>query len=233
MAHGDARKGKWRRNWWMEWVASTLHTTSEHGVSSITNADAHTSAASSRLNWRPFRFKWTRLFRRQTKSDFCACAITFQTQSTYCQYHVSRRLSSTITLLKRNWGSPSCRGWGLPSWRVWSQPPTASSCNSLTWDSPRARRGPEPLAGTCNTIEMNADHCGTGNSQMVPEWHQVTWHLTVGISLVTVGKPHLTVLVGSVGWKWTRNGVCFTALRFNSISVRTKRSKSGSTILEV
>jgi hypothetical protein len=34
----------------MEWVASTLHTTSEHGVSSITTADAHPSAASSRLN---------------------------------------------------------------------------------------------------------------------------------------------------------------------------------------
>jgi hypothetical protein len=37
-------------NWRMEWVASTLHTTSEHGVSSITIADAHTSAASSELN---------------------------------------------------------------------------------------------------------------------------------------------------------------------------------------
>ena len=34
----------------MEWVASTLHTTSEHGVSSITTADAHTSAASSRTD---------------------------------------------------------------------------------------------------------------------------------------------------------------------------------------
>ena len=53
MEHGDAREGKWRGNWRMEWVASTLHTTSEHGVSSITSADAHTSAASSRLNWRP------------------------------------------------------------------------------------------------------------------------------------------------------------------------------------
>jgi hypothetical protein len=61
----------------------TLHTTSEHGVSSITTIttdDAHTSAASSRLNWLPRRFKWTRLFRRKTKSGFCACAITFQTQ---------------------------------------------------------------------------------------------------------------------------------------------------------
>jgi len=66
----------------MEWVASTIHTTSEHGVSSITTADAHTSAASSQLNWRPRRFKWTRPFRRKTKSGFCACAITFQTQST-------------------------------------------------------------------------------------------------------------------------------------------------------
>ena len=80
MAHGDAREGKWRRNWRMQWVASTLHTTSEHGVSSITTADAHTSAASSRLNWRPRRFTWTRPFRRKTKSGFCACAITFQTQ---------------------------------------------------------------------------------------------------------------------------------------------------------
>ena len=61
--------------------ASTLHTTSEHGVSSITTADAHTPAASSRLNWRPCQFKWTRPFRRKTKSGFCACAITFQTRS--------------------------------------------------------------------------------------------------------------------------------------------------------
>jgi hypothetical protein len=82
MAHGDAREGKWRGNWRMEWVASTLHTTSEHAVSSITTADAHTSAASSRLNWRPRRLRWTRPFHRKTKSGFCACAITFQTQST-------------------------------------------------------------------------------------------------------------------------------------------------------
>ena len=82
MAHGDAREGEWRGNWRMKWVASTLHTTSEHGVSSITIADAHNSAASNRLNWRPHRFKWTRPFRRKTKPGFCACAITFQTQST-------------------------------------------------------------------------------------------------------------------------------------------------------
>jgi len=33
---GEVKGGNWR----MEWVASTLHTTSEHGVSSITIADA-------------------------------------------------------------------------------------------------------------------------------------------------------------------------------------------------
>jgi len=66
----------------MEWVASTLHTTSEHGVSSITTADPHTSAASSRLNWRPRRFKWISPFRRKTKSVICACAITFHLAST-------------------------------------------------------------------------------------------------------------------------------------------------------
>jgi len=81
MAHVDAREGKWRGNWRMQWVASTLHTTSELGVSSITTADAHTSAASSRLNWRPHRFKWIRPFRQKKKSGSCACAITFQMAS--------------------------------------------------------------------------------------------------------------------------------------------------------
>jgi len=96
MAHGDAREGKWRGNWRMELVASTLRTISEHGVSSITTADAHTSAAGSRLNWRPRRFKWTRPFRRKTKSGFCACAITFETQSTYsAQFTFSRHPHTT------------------------------------------------------------------------------------------------------------------------------------------
>ena len=35
--------GKWRGNCRMEWVTSTLHTTSEHVVSSITIAESHTS----------------------------------------------------------------------------------------------------------------------------------------------------------------------------------------------
>jgi len=66
----------------MDWVARTLHATSEHGVSSITTADAHTLAASDRLNWCPRRFKSTRPFRWKTKSGFCVCAITFQLAST-------------------------------------------------------------------------------------------------------------------------------------------------------
>ena len=81
VAHGDAREGKWRGNWRMEWVDYS-HATSERGLSSITQADAHTSAASSRLNWRPHRFKWTCPFRGKTKSGFCACAITFRTSYT-------------------------------------------------------------------------------------------------------------------------------------------------------
>jgi len=41
----------------MEQVASTLHTTSEHGLSSITTADLHSLTASNRLNWLPHWFK--------------------------------------------------------------------------------------------------------------------------------------------------------------------------------
>jgi len=58
------------------------HATSERRLFGITQADAHTSVASSRLNWRPHRFKWTGPFRGKTKSDFCACAITFRTSYT-------------------------------------------------------------------------------------------------------------------------------------------------------
>ena len=80
--------GKWRGNWQVDWLASTLLTTSECGVSSITTADAHISAASSQMNWHAHIFKWTRLFHRKTKSGFCVCAITFQTQSMSCDQQI-------------------------------------------------------------------------------------------------------------------------------------------------
>ena len=86
------REGKWRGNWWIECVASTLHTTSEHGVFSIIIANEPTSAASSRLNWRtPGRFKWNRPFRRKTKSWFLRVC-----------HHISTGLYS-ITLRYRMW----------------------------------------------------------------------------------------------------------------------------------
>ena len=81
VTHGRGSEGG---NWRMQWVASTLHTTSEHGVSSITTADEHTSAASNRLNWRhpPADLNGHVRFARKTKSGFCACDITFQLAST-------------------------------------------------------------------------------------------------------------------------------------------------------
>jgi hypothetical protein len=100
----------------MEWVASTLHTTSEHGVSSITTADAHTSAASSRLNWHPRRFKWTHPFSQKTKSGLCAYAITFQTQST----NVSGNGAAVIFRVVQEAGISKCL------WKF-------CSCYQLTW----------------------------------------------------------------------------------------------------
>ena len=55
-------------------------------------------------NWRPRRFKWTRPFRRKTKSGFCACAITFQTQSTikilFLEPRVCECLNGSVTRRK-------------------------------------------------------------------------------------------------------------------------------------
>jgi len=84
MAHSDAWEEKWRENKRMEWVTSKRHMTAEHRLAwavQTLQADVHSSPASSRLNWRPRQFKWTCQFCRKTKSNFCACAITFQMQS--------------------------------------------------------------------------------------------------------------------------------------------------------
>jgi hypothetical protein len=84
MAHGDAREEKWRGNWRMEWVTSKHHIAAEHKLARAVQtlqADVYSSPASSRLNWFPRRFKWTRPLRRKKKSGFCARVITFQTQS--------------------------------------------------------------------------------------------------------------------------------------------------------
>ena len=75
MAHGDVLEGKWRGKWRMQWVASTLHTTSQHGVSSITTADAaHLGCQQSTELTPPGRFKWTRPFRPKDEICFlCVC----------------------------------------------------------------------------------------------------------------------------------------------------------------
>jgi hypothetical protein len=124
MADGEAREGKWRGNWRMKWVASTLHTTSEHGVSNmttITTADVHNSTTSSRLNWRPCRFKWTRPFRRKTKSGFCACAIIFHTQSICCMRCTFTAVCSRVRITRITHNRPLEERavstlWGL----IWS-----------------------------------------------------------------------------------------------------------------
>jgi len=67
----------------MQWVASTLHTTSQNGVSSITTADGAHLGCQQSIELMPIgRFKWTRPFRPKTITGFCAIAITFQLAST-------------------------------------------------------------------------------------------------------------------------------------------------------
>ena len=78
MAHGDARKGKWRGNWRMEWVASIL--TLPRNVVYPALLTLMRTIRLPAVDWT--EFKWTRPFRRKTKCDFCTCAIRFQTHYT-------------------------------------------------------------------------------------------------------------------------------------------------------
>ena len=50
VAHGDAREGEVKGKLANRVGSQYYHATSERGLSSITQADTHTSAASSRLN---------------------------------------------------------------------------------------------------------------------------------------------------------------------------------------
>ena len=102
MAHGDAREWESEgESWRMQWVASTLHTTSEHGVSSITTADAHTSAGQQSTELTPHppgRFKWTRSFRPKDEIWFLRMC-----------HHIS---NAVYKVLPGQWDWATCTGWG-------------------------------------------------------------------------------------------------------------------------
>jgi len=66
----------------MEWVAITLTVPRNMVYPALLPLMRTPRLSVVDLNDAPRRFKWTRPFRRKTKSGFCACAITFQTQST-------------------------------------------------------------------------------------------------------------------------------------------------------
>ena len=77
MAHGDAREGKWRGNWWMEWVASTLHTTSEHGVSNTPRLPVvDWTDAPTDLNGRICFVERRNLFSARVPSHFTCSLLT-------------------------------------------------------------------------------------------------------------------------------------------------------------
>ena len=81
MAHGDAREGKWRGNLRMEWIASTLYTTSEHGVSTL--LPLMSTLRMPVADWTGATADLNGLVRfAQRRKLFCARAITFHTQST-------------------------------------------------------------------------------------------------------------------------------------------------------
>jgi len=94
MAHGDAREGKW--NWWMEWVASTLTLPRNMAYPALLRLMRTPRLRLGDWTDAPHRFKWNRPFHRETKSGFCACAITFQTQSTL--FATLRCITQTLSI---------------------------------------------------------------------------------------------------------------------------------------
>jgi len=83
MAHGDSRVGNWRGK--LANAVGSKYPSHYLGIWCTKHYYrwcAHIGCQQSTELTPTGRFKWIRPFRRKTKSDFCACAITFQTQST-------------------------------------------------------------------------------------------------------------------------------------------------------
>ena len=100
MAHGDARVGKWRGNRRVEWVASSLsHYLRTWCIQHYYRWCAHLGCQQPTELTPTGRFKWTRPFRRNTKSGFYACAITFQTCSTTVRYTTRYRSVPILPVL--------------------------------------------------------------------------------------------------------------------------------------
>jgi len=79
----------------MEWVAITLHTTSEHGVSSITTSDgAHLACQQSTELTPTGRFKWTRPFR--TKDEIWFLRMCHHISSGLYRNEIAREINKMI-----------------------------------------------------------------------------------------------------------------------------------------
>jgi len=101
----------------MQWVANTLHTTSEHGVSSITTADAAHLCCQQSTELTPTdRFKWSRPSRAKDEMWFLrVChhisnAVYLEPQNNECHLFIyylnlsmSLPLSSNSQLVLRNY----------------------------------------------------------------------------------------------------------------------------------
>ena len=84
---GGTREEKWRGNWRMEWVASTL--TPPPNVVYPALLKLMRTPRLPAVDWSPHRFKWTRPFQGKTKSGFCAC------------HHAPHELYNTLSIVTR------------------------------------------------------------------------------------------------------------------------------------
>ena len=116
MAHGDAREGKWRGNWRMDWVATTL--TLPWNVVCPALLTLLRTPRPPAVDWTDAPGDWNGLvrFRRKMKNGFSACAIMFQ------MHCIVRVWSKNLVM---NWNVEFCRlEWLsmlqiLKAWHLW------------------------------------------------------------------------------------------------------------------
>jgi len=158
MAHGDVREGKWRWNWQMDWVASTLCTTLEHGVSSIrVQLKCYDTVTHRRGNW---RMQWVASTLHTTSehgvSSITTADVHTSAASSWLNWHPHRF----------KWTSPSRRKTksGFCVFTIAFQVQSKSQVNLLTsWHN--------CVIFFQSPVEVNFDRCSTVRRQDV--WLQL------------------------------------------------------------
>ena len=155
---------------------------------------------SSQLKWSLRRFKWTRPFRRKTKSGFCACAIAFQLASSTSS-KLQLKCDCTRWRTGREAKEKMANGVGsqYPSHYLgtWCIP------RRFKWTRPLRRKANSGFCACAITFQtQTTNNIGTREQRL---WLGIFSHRCRFVCIINVLEDNMEIYL-ILGWQQTRYG---------------------------